>query len=64
MTDVIRLLKHTSPTATQDSGSYEVVFPDGRESVYWDDNPGRRAITQAMSNKEAFLKAKARTELG
>ena len=37
-----------------------VKFPDGRESVYfyWDDNSGRRAITQAMSNTEAFLKAK------
>ena len=56
----IRLLKHTSPTATRDSGSYEVNFPDGRESVYfhWDDNPGRRVITQSMSNKDALLKAK------
>jgi hypothetical protein len=38
MTDQIRLLKHTSPTATRDSGSYEVKFPDGRPSVhfYWD----------------------------
>jgi hypothetical protein len=38
----------------------QVKFPDGRESVYfyWDDNSGRRAITQAMSNTEGFLKAK------
>jgi len=37
-----RLLKHTSPTATRDSGSYEVKFPDGRQSAYfyWDDDPG------------------------
>jgi hypothetical protein len=62
----IRLFKHTSPTATRDSGSYEVKFPDGRPSIhfYWDDNPGRRAITQSLSNKDAFLKASilARTE--
>ena len=38
----MQLLKHTSPTATRDSGSYEVNFPDRRPSVffYWDDNPG------------------------
>jgi hypothetical protein len=43
---------------TRDSGSYEVKFPDGRPSVhfYWDDNPDRRATTQAMSNKDAFPK--------
>jgi hypothetical protein len=35
-----------------------VKFPDGRPSVhfYWDDNPDRRATTQAMSNKDAFPK--------
>ena len=31
----IRLLKHTSPTATRNSGSYEVSFPDGRPSIYF-----------------------------
>jgi hypothetical protein len=37
----LRLLKHTSSTATRDSGSYEIAFPDGRPSVYFyrDDNP-------------------------
>jgi len=45
---------------TRDSGSYEIAYPDRRPSVYfyWDDNPGRRSITQRMSNKEALLKAK------
>jgi hypothetical protein len=41
-------------------------FPDGRASIYfyWDDNPGRRSITQALSSEEAERKAKdlARTE--
>jgi hypothetical protein len=58
--------KHTSSTATRDSGSYEIAFPDGRPSacVYWDDNPGRRSITMALSSEEAERKAKdlARTE--
>jgi hypothetical protein len=62
----LRLLKHTSPTATRDSGSYEIEFPDGRPSayVYWDDNPGRRSITLSLSSEEAEQIAKelARTE--
>ena len=62
----VRLLKHTSPTATRDSGSYEIEFPDGRPSayVYWDDNPGRRSITLSLSSQEAEQIAKelARTE--
>ena len=60
----IRLLKHTS--ATRDSGSYEIAFPDGRPSayVYWDDNPGRRSITLSLSSQEAEQIAKelAQTE--
>lgn len=62
----IRLLKRTSAPAVPDAGSYEVRFPDGRESLYfyWDDNPGRASITHAMNSKEAERKAKelARTE--
>ena len=56
----IRVLKHVSKIPTQDTGSYEVVFPDGRSSVffYWDENPGRRLITNAMSNEEAMRKAR------
>jgi hypothetical protein len=55
----IRLLKHTSPPTVSDAGSYEVRFPDGRPSVYfyWDDNPGRRSITLALTSEEAQLKA-------
>jgi hypothetical protein len=56
----VRLLRHTAAPAVPDSGSYEVCFPDGRESVYfyWDDNPGRRSITMALSSEEAQRKAK------
>jgi hypothetical protein len=53
----IRLIRHT---LIPDCGSYEVRFPDGRESAYfyWDDNPGRRSITFALSREEAEQKAK------
>ena len=55
----IRLLKHTAAPAVPDSGSYEVRFPDDRESTYfyWDDNPGRRSII-ALSSAKAERKAK------
>jgi hypothetical protein len=51
----IHLLKHTAAPSVPDSGSYEVRFPDGRESIYfyWDDNPGRRSITMALSSEKA-----------
>jgi hypothetical protein len=52
----IRLLKHTAAPAIPDSGSFEVRFPDGL--FYWDDNPGRRSITQRLSSEEAEHKAK------
>ena len=62
----IRLLKRTAAPTVPESGSCEIRFPDGRESIYfyWDDNPGRRSITMALSSEEAERKAKdlARTE--
>ena len=62
----IRLLRHTAAPEVTDRGSYEVRFPDGRDSIYfyWDDNPGRRSITLRLSSEEAERKAKelARTE--
>jgi hypothetical protein len=56
----IHLLKHTAAPSVPDSGSYEVRFPDGRESIYfyWDDNPGRRSITMALSSEKAVQIAK------
>ena len=65
MTERIRLRKHTSAPELPDCGSYEVCFPDGRESIYfYYDNPGRRSITMALSSEEAERRAKdlARTE--
>ena len=56
----LRLLKHTSSTATRDSGSYEIAFPDGRPSVYfyWDDNPRPPIDHLRPSSEEAERKAK------
>ena len=62
----VRLLRHTAAPAVPDCGSYEARFPDGRSSTYfyWDDNPGRRSITQKLRSEEAESRAKAlaRTE--
>lgn len=51
--DPVRIIPH-SP-GIPDTGSFEVRFADGRPSkyFYWDDNPGRRSITQKMSQAEA-----------
>jgi hypothetical protein len=45
--------------------SYEVRHPDGtRTFFYFDDNPGRRSITERVSKQEALQQAQtfARTE--
>jgi hypothetical protein len=54
MTDRIRIIAH-SPKGIEDTGSFEVCFPDGRPSkyFYWDDNRGRAAITLHMSQDQA-----------
>jgi hypothetical protein len=53
----IRIIKHESIPQT---GSYEVRFSDGRPSAYYyfDDDPGRRAITGKMTGAEALRSAK------
>jgi hypothetical protein len=53
----VRIIRHESIPQT---GSYEVRFSDGRPSVYhyFDDNPGRRSITGAMTGAEALRAAK------
>jgi hypothetical protein len=65
MIDRIRIIAH-SPKGIEDTGSFEVRFPDGRPSqyFYWDDNRGRAAITQHMSQDQARRAAiiVARTE--
>jgi hypothetical protein len=52
----IRIIKHES---TPQTGSYEVRFPDGRPSFYhyFDDDPGRRSITGAMTGAEPLRAA-------
>lgn len=59
MADRIRIIPH-APEGILHCGSFEVRFPDGRESVYhyWDDNLGRRAINMKMSHDEALETAK------
>ena len=42
-------------------GSFEVRYPDGRESVYiyWDDLPSRRLNPSTLNRETALEKAKA-----
>jgi hypothetical protein len=58
MTDHVRIIKHE---AVPNCGSYEVRFPNGRESkfFYWDDIPGRRLQPDRVTGAEALEQAKA-----
>lgn len=59
----IRIIPHER---VKDTGSYEVKFPDGRESVYFrfEDNPSRRLGSEQLTRAQAIEKARklARTE--
>lgn len=50
----VRIIPH-SPEGIPDTGSFEVRFADGAPSryFYWDDNPGRRAITLRVDQETA-----------
>ena len=56
-TDRVRIIPHT-PEGIPDTGSFEVVWPVGKRYFYWDDLPGRRAITRSLSREEALEQAK------
>ena len=58
MSDRIRIFKHE---AIPGSGSIEVRFPDGRESLffYWDNIPARRLRRDMMDRETALETAKA-----
>jgi hypothetical protein len=53
----IPLLKHTSPTATRDSGSYEIGRPS--RFYYWDDIPGRRLRPDLLTSEQALRDARS-----
>ncbi|MCS3690976.1 hypothetical protein [Bradyrhizobium elkanii] len=56
-----------TPEAVPKTGSFEVYYSDGRESVwfYYDDEKSRRLRPDAMTSEQALEKAKefAREEL-
>jgi len=58
MADRIRIFKHE---AVRGRGSFEVRFPDGRESLffYWDNIPARRLRQDMMDCETALETAKA-----
>jgi hypothetical protein len=58
MSDRIRIIKQE---AAPGCGSFEVRFPDGRESqfFYWDDIPDRRLKPGVLDRETALEEAKA-----
>ena len=58
MSDRIRIFEHE---AVRRCGSFEVRFPDGRESLffYWDNIPARRLRRDLMDRETALETAKA-----
>ena len=52
------IIKHE---AIPGCGSFEVRYPDGRESIYtyWDDIPGRRLRPETLDREAAPEQAKA-----
>ena len=60
MSDRIRIFKHE---AIPGSGSFEVRFPDGRESLffYWDNIPARR-LRRDMMDRETALETEGSSE--
>ena len=60
MAGPIRIIPHVAYD-TNDCGSFEVWFADGRPSefFYWDNNPGRASITRKMNQDQAKEAARA-----
>jgi hypothetical protein len=58
MANRIRIVKHE---VVPRCGSYEVRFPDGRESrfFYWDDVPSRRLSPELLTSEQARELARA-----
>jgi hypothetical protein len=54
----IRIIRHST---VPDTGSYEVWFANGRESVffYWNGVPSRRLQPEQLTREEALEQAKA-----
>ena len=59
MSDHIRIVKHE--LLRSKCGSYEVCFPDGRQSrfIHFDDIPGRRLRPDLLASEQALEQAKA-----
>ena len=58
--DPVRIIRHM-PEGIPDTGSFEVVWPGGKEYFYWDDDAGRRSVLMGvkLSQAEALELARA-----
>jgi hypothetical protein len=52
-THPVRIIPH-SPEGIPDTGSFEVVWPGGKQYFYWDDLPGRRSVNGWLTRAEAL----------
>lgn len=57
LTDPVRIIPH-APEGIPYTGSFEVVWPGGREFFYWDDVAGRRLREDALTHDQALEKAR------
>lgn len=55
--DPVRIKPH-HPEGIPDTGSFEVIWPGGKQYFYWDDNAGRRLRPEAMDRTQALEEAK------
>lgn len=51
--DPVRIIPH-QPEGVPYTGSFEVVWPGGKQYFYWDDIAGRRLRTDALSHDQAL----------
>lgn len=56
--DPVRIIPH-SPQGIPDTGSFEVIWPGGKQYFYWDDVASRRLRPDAMTRAQALEQARA-----
>lgn len=56
--DPVRIIPH-STEGIPDTGSFEVVWPGGRQFFYWDDVASRRLRPDALTRDQALEQARA-----
>lgn len=58
--DPVRIIPH-SPEEIPDTGSFEVIWPGGKQYFFWDENAGRRSVSTSGTTTMAEALEKAKT---